>query len=119
MKRVLISFGVVLLIFNIPPFKSFMEAFAFSRSYYYTTLDHRFNDKEMAFKELTYDIVMRSFNHYKENCGKQDAVLYRTFPVVPWKFWLWGEFIFHPKYRLHYIKMPVDYHYNLLIPPCK
>ena len=119
MKQVLISIGIVLLIFNTPPIKAFMEAFAFSRSYYFTTKDHSFNGKEMAFKRSTYDMVMRSFDHYKENCGKPNAVLYRTFSVVPWKFWLWGEFIFHPKYRLPYIKMPMNYHYNLLIPPCK
>ena len=114
MKRLLIVLVILLAAFNIPPIKPFIEAFLVGNSYYYTTIDHSFDDGEMAFKGRDYETVLRRFDNYKVVCGTCDLVLYRTFIKVPWKFWLWGEYLFHPKYRLAYFKMPKNYQYNLL-----
>ena len=119
MKRLLIFLGILLAASNIPPIKPFIEIFISGSSYYYTTFDHSFNDEEIAFKGRNYEEVLRIFDNYKTICGECDVVLYRTFIKVPWKFWLWGEYLFHPKYRLAYIEMPKNYRYNMLNYKCK
>ena len=113
MKRLFIFLAILLVAFNIPPIKPFIDIFISNSHYYYTTIDHSFNDSEMASKGRNYEEVLRIFNNYKVTCGECDVVLYRTFIKVPWKFWLWGEYLFHPKYRLAYLKMPINYRYSM------
>ena len=97
---------LVLVVFsNFPPLRPFIEIFVFPRPMYYTTIDHGFNDEEILFKGRDYETVSRLFENYKEMNGKPNAVLYRTFPIEPWRFWLWLQYLSHPKYRLPYLEM--------------
>jgi hypothetical protein len=108
-----IFFGSFLLISNAPSLKALLEAFL-SKPYYYTTKSHGFNARELKSKGLTYDRVISQFEEFKTVCKQLDAKLYRTFKVKLYKIWLWGEYIYHPKYRLSYFPLLDGYHYDLL-----
>ena len=119
MKRILIVIIIVIIVSNLPPVKSFIEGIIFAKAKYYTTKAHGFNDSELVFQGRTYDHVMRRFDNFKKICGEPNEPLYRTFPIQSWKFWLWGEYVFHPKYRLNFMSMPDNYPYNELGFKCK
>jgi hypothetical protein len=108
----------ILFIANIWPLKNILQIF-FGGPYYYTTKAHGFNAFELNSKGLTFDMAYEEFNRYKETCKQPNITLYRTFMAKPYKFWLWGEYLFHPKYKLPYLPMPVDYDYNLLNQRCE
>jgi hypothetical protein len=116
-KRMIIL-AIFLVISNLPPLKSLLEVFL-SKPYYYTTKTHKFNGYEYNSKGAVYDEVANGFDEYKEACKQPEIILYRTFTAKPYKFWLWGEYLFHPKYRLLYLPMPDDYDYDLLNRRCE
>jgi hypothetical protein len=119
MKRIFIILASILITFNFPPIKPFIEVFVLKGSYAYTTIDQSFYDSEMAFKGRTYETVLRNFDNFKVVCGECDLVLYRTFVKNPWKFWLWGEYILYEKYRLPYMNLPGGYKYGTIQYRCQ
>lgn len=117
-NKTIIILAVIFVLTNVSPIRPFLEIF-FSPTYYYTTGDGAFSDSEMIFKGRLFDGVERRFTNFKEVCKLPDAVLYRTFRREPQRFWLWGQYLFHPKYRLPYLEVPPGYHYDQLNTRCK
>lgn len=119
MKKTLAILAGILLGFNLPPIKPFLEIFVIESAYAYTTIDQSFYDSEILFKGRTYETVARNFDNFKVACAECDAILYRTFNKTPWKFWLWGEYVLHQKYRLPYMDLPGGYKYNTIKYRCQ
>lgn len=103
MKKLMITVGIFLALSNLPPVKPLLEMF-FSPPYRYVTVDNGFKDGyENNRMGKSYDEVMLLFDQFKREHNKPDLVLYRTFTIKPYKFWLWGEYLFHPKYKQPYL----------------
>jgi hypothetical protein len=119
MKKIFVILACIVVCFNLPPIKPFIEVFLLKGTYAYTTINQSFYDSEMLFKGRTYQTVERNFDNFKVVCGECDVVLYRTFIKTPWKFWLWGEYILYKKYRLPYISLPGGYKYKTIKYRCQ
>lgn len=119
MKKASIILAGIMLLFNLPPIKPFIEVFVVEGSYDYTTINESFYDSEMLFKGRTCETVLRNFDNFKAVCGECDVVLYRTFIKTPYKFWLWGEYVFYEKYRLPYMGLPGGYKYKTIKYRCQ
>lgn len=117
MKKTAIILIAIIISVNIPPIKSIFEVFL-GRVQYYTTKTHGFSDSDYAFQGRTFDEVLNSFEEYKQGCHLPEVVLYRTFAMNPLKIWLWGEYLFHPRYRLPYLEMPPGYEFRTLKRSC-
>lgn len=110
-KKLLLILGLFLIISNLPPIKPLLEMF-FSYEYIYVSDDLVFIESEIKSKGRNYDEVLRWFDYYKKECKQPDAIVYRAFRINPLKFWLWWEFLTHPKFRLPYKKVPQEYFEN-------
>lgn len=103
MKKLMITLGIFLILSNLPPIKPLLEMF-FTPPYRYVTRDQMFKDGyENNRMGKSYDEVMLLFDQFKQEHNQPNAVLYRKFTIKPYKFWLWGDYLFHPKYRLPYL----------------
>jgi hypothetical protein len=71
-------------------------------SYGYESSDGGFNDIEVGFKGRTLGHVRGYFESYRAQQGDPKLYLCRTTCRRPWAFWGWGEYLFHPRWRLPY-----------------
>ena len=89
----------ILLLTNLPPLHWMIT---FGHEYtYITRYGDRFN--EMQNFAPTFKDVNSNFNRYLK-ANPSDKTLYRTFKINPLKFWLWSDFLFHPRYQLPYFE---------------
>lgn len=65
MKKAFMILAGILLVFNLPPIKPFIEVFVVEGPYAYTTINQSFYDSEMLFKGRTYETVLRNFDNFK------------------------------------------------------
>ncbi|HRX84098.1 MAG TPA: hypothetical protein P5572_03680 [Phycisphaerae bacterium] len=94
--------AILLGIFNLTPLPVVLGLKPIIHVYWYESSDGGFRDMECPEKGRELDFVQRVFSKYQEQCGHEDAVLYRTHPCQPWKFWNWGDYLLHPRWRLPY-----------------
>lgn len=70
--------------------------------YWYESSDGGFRTMECPEKGRHFDVVLRGFARYQDECGHADALLYRTFPRQVWKCWNWADYVIQPRWRLPY-----------------
>jgi len=104
-RKVIIGICLFLVITNVPPVRVFLDIFL-SPAYKYTTKSRAFQDEEIHYAGGKYEDVIRAYNRYATSFNASDDTLCRTFEMKPYKFWLWGQYLLHPKYRLPYLKLP-------------
>lgn len=101
-KIILVSFLGIVILSNLP-----FISFFLNENYTYSNIDHSFryseeNGKGQSFKSalITYGVFL--CQHPDKDQG--DNRLYRTFTIKPWRFWEWGQMIFHSdRFTLPYL----------------
>ncbi|WP_184550466.1 hypothetical protein [Mucilaginibacter sp. FT3.2] len=93
MKKYIIIIFTLVVISNLPFFNFFLQ-----ESYTYTNEDNTFSYIEEPGKGTSFWGCQRQFGrflclHPEKEIG--DNLIYRTFTIKPWRFWLWREMIFH------------------------
>jgi hypothetical protein len=90
--RIIIIVIFIILIINFSPFSSI-----FRENYTYSNYDGSFKFEEQG-SGYDFNMALRRYQKFlKNNQAKKeiDSQLYRTFTIKPWRFWEWGEYIFH------------------------
>jgi hypothetical protein len=102
MKKTIYIIIAVIIIFNLPFFN-----FLLQENYTYSNIDHSFTYAEESGKAKSFMGCERLYGvflcqHPDKDQG--DNRLYRTFTIKPWRFWEWGQMIFHSdRFTLPYL----------------
>lgn len=103
----LLGYGVVLvmilaLLTNYTPLKGFLDL---KQEYHYSTLSGELQTTESPFKGCDFECIQLVLEEYKQQQPQSsDTILYRTFRSNPLIIWHWHEYLFHPRYKLPYLK---------------
>jgi hypothetical protein len=103
MKNILVKlslfFLVVIIISNILP------SISIGKGYKYTTINSEFTYVCVKGKGPTLSNMHDRFQEFKEkNQEYESLILYRTFKMDLFKFWLWSEYLFSGYYKYPYIE---------------
>ena len=103
MKKYIIIVVAIILISNLPFLNFFIQ-----ENYTYSNADHTFTYSEEGGKGLSFKSCMISYGYFlcqRPEKDQGDNRLYRTFTIRPWRFWEWGQLIFHSdRFMLPYKK---------------
>ena len=93
MKKIIIIVICLIAFSNLPIFKFFLlEHFT------YANYDNSFQYNEEGGKGRSFSDCLMNYGYFLcKNPEKDlgDKRLYRTFTIKPWRFWQWGEYLFH------------------------
>ncbi|OCX54297.1 hypothetical protein BEL04_08545 [Mucilaginibacter sp. PPCGB 2223] len=101
-KKIIVSVIVIVLVSNLPIFN-----FITKENYSYSNEDGSFRYDEEGGKGRSLENCMFQYGLYLCKHPEKDtgSYLYRTFTIKPWRFWEWGEMIFHSeRFKLPYRK---------------
>lgn len=93
------------LVCNIPPLRGIPVILGLEplfQSYHYQTADGKYHDYECPEKGRSLKVVEGEFDAYKASRGLPEVVLYRTSKRELWRFWLWSEYLTHPRWGYPY-----------------
>jgi hypothetical protein len=100
-KTFLIGLAAIVIVSNLPLF-----SFFFQENYTYRNFDNSFTYSEEGGKGMSFKTCLMRYGYFlcqhpEKDLG--DNRLYRTFTIKPWRFWQWGDMIFHSdRFRLPY-----------------
>ncbi|QEC74680.1 hypothetical protein [Mucilaginibacter ginsenosidivorax] len=100
-RKVLILILSIVIVSNLPFFTFFLQ-----EDFTYSNADGTFTYSEEGGKGKSFEGCQRLYGYFL--CqhplkDQGDNELYRTFTIKPWRFWEWGEMIFHnERFKLPY-----------------
>lgn len=96
----------IIIISNLPPVTYF-----FQEQYHYQNKDGSFQFSEQGGPTQDFKVAKARFESFKSKRPKYKGdILYRTFPIKPWRFWEWWQMITHfERFNLPYLPEDNEY----------